>query len=151
LIVTGPLGGSLRRGRHLTFTPRLAVAEWLVRNTRPSAMMDISDGLATDLPRLAHQCQLAVELDETRLPIHADVPADAAERHRIAAALTDGEDFELVFAIDQKVAGSLDSVPRDLGVSFTAIGSLQPGQGCFITDARGVRQPLSVGGYRHSF
>src|SRR5690606_13135411 len=53
IAVTGRLGGSLASGRHLDFSPRLAEARWLADNLRPTAMMDLSDGLAKDLPRLA--------------------------------------------------------------------------------------------------
>src|SRR5271154_2330066 len=49
IFVTGPLGGSLKSGRHLNFLPRMAQARFLVENYKPSAMMDISDGLAGDL------------------------------------------------------------------------------------------------------
>ena len=52
VLVTGRLGGSIH-GKHLTFAPRLAEAAWLAARLRPTAMMDLSDGLAKDLPRLA--------------------------------------------------------------------------------------------------
>jgi len=50
IAVTGKLGGSLG-GRHLTFAPRVAEAAWLVEHLRPTAMMDLSDGVAKDLLR----------------------------------------------------------------------------------------------------
>lgn len=53
LYVTGRLGGSFPSGRHLGFRPRLREARWLVSRHRIRAMMDLSDGLAADLPRLA--------------------------------------------------------------------------------------------------
>ncbi len=52
LFVTGRLGGSLR-GRHLRFVPRINESRWLTKNFRVHAMMDLSDGLGADLPRLA--------------------------------------------------------------------------------------------------
>ncbi len=51
VFVTGTLGGS-RRGKHLTFTPRIKEARWLVSNFPLHAMMDLSDGLSSDLQRL---------------------------------------------------------------------------------------------------
>lgn len=88
LLVTGRLGGSIR-GKHLGFTPRLAEAAWLVRHLRPSAMMDLSDGLAKDLPRLAEASGCGFELGE--------VPATSGcDRQQ---ALGDGEDYELLLAV----------------------------------------------------
>ncbi|RME93383.1 MAG: thiamine-monophosphate kinase [Verrucomicrobia bacterium] len=61
LFVTGELGGSLA-GRHLDFEPRLVQARWLARHFRPRAMIDLSDGLATDLRHLLAADGLGAEL-----------------------------------------------------------------------------------------
>jgi len=90
LFVTGRLGGS-RAGRHLTFTPRIVESAWLTGRFRVHAMMDLSDGLAADLPRLARASGCGFELDERSLPRRRG--AD------LAAALGDGEDYELLFAV----------------------------------------------------
>jgi len=89
IYVTGRLGGSFASGRHLDFHPRLSEAAWLVRHFKPSAMMDLSDGLAADLPKLARASAVGFTLDPETLPRNAGV-----ETH---AALNDGEDFELLF------------------------------------------------------
>ncbi|MGA0846894.1 MAG: thiamine-phosphate kinase [Luteolibacter sp.] len=91
LLVTGRLGGSLISGRHLSFAPRLAEARWLVQKHRPSAMMDLSDGLAVDLPRLAAASGCGYAIDESALPLAAGCSVDQA--------LRDGEDFELLIAL----------------------------------------------------
>ena len=117
LYVTGRLGGSLR-GKHLSFTPRLAEAMWLVTHHLPHAMMDISDGLAADLPRLAAASKCAFELDESSIP--------CTPGFTTAEALSDGEDFELLVAVAPKSAGKLEGAwrrkfPR---LPLTRIGSL---------------------------
>jgi thiamine-monophosphate kinase len=117
LFVTGRLGGSLR-GRHLEFVPRVAESRWLTENFRIHAMMDLSDGLGTDLPRLARASHVSFEIDETAL-----------RRTRgctIAQAISDGEDYELLFSISPKDSESLLSrwrkkFPR---VPLTRIGQL---------------------------
>lgn len=91
LLVTGTLGGSFS-GKHLAFTPRVQEAEWLVSNFKPAAMMDLSDGLAKDLPRLAEASGCGFLLDRERLPLS---PGCSVEQ-----ALNDGEDFELLLAMD---------------------------------------------------
>lgn len=88
IFVTGCLGGSIR-GKHLDFTPRLAEAAWLVGNFLPSAMMDLSDGLAKDLPRLAKKSNCGFRLDRDAIP--------CGEGCSLEAALGDGEDYELLF------------------------------------------------------
>ena len=90
LFVTGRLGGSIH-GRHLDFIPRLREAEWLVRNQKPTAMMDLSDGLAQDLPRLASASGCGFVVDEAALPLNPGCTA--------AQALRDGEDFEILFTL----------------------------------------------------
>lgn len=117
LYVTGRLGGS-RVGKHLDFTPRLAEARWLVTHFRPSAMMDLSDGLAADLPRLVAASRCSFRIEPEYLPRTAGCT--------IEQALSDGEDFELLFALAPRHAVKLErawkkSFPR---LPLTRIGEL---------------------------
>ena len=89
LWVTGRLGGSLE-GKHLSFLPRVEEAQWLVENMRPTAMMDLSDGLAKDLPRLAKASGCGFRLDGGSVPL--------TDGCLLRQALCDGEDFELLFS-----------------------------------------------------
>lgn len=91
LFVTGTLGGSLA-GKHLNFTPRLEEASWLVTTHRLTAMMDLSDGLAKDLPRLANSSQCGFQLEESSFPLNPGCT--------IAQGLGDGEDYEILFSIN---------------------------------------------------
>lgn len=117
LFVTGTLGGSLG-GKHLSFTPRIKEANWLVSKCKPTAMMDMSDGLAKDLPRLAAASGCGFQLDRELLPV---TPGCSQ-----AQALGDGEDFELLFACEEERANSLMSAWRTEfpGVPLTRIGRL---------------------------
>ncbi|MHC4377421.1 MAG: thiamine-phosphate kinase, partial [Planctomycetota bacterium] len=94
LILTGPVGGS-RLGRHLRIEPRLAAGRqlWLAGAT---GLMDVSDGLALDLHRLARASDVAFELHD--VPIHRDArrAARASGRTPLEHALGDGEDHELL-------------------------------------------------------
>lgn len=91
IYVTGSLGGSLNSGRHLLFPPRLAEAEWLAKGRWATSLMDISDGLASDLPRLARASRVAFALDESRVP--------RRRGRSLQQALCDGEDYELLFTV----------------------------------------------------
>lgn len=93
LCVSGRLGGSFESGRHLTFTPRLELAKYLLtHDLQPGAMMDLSDGLGSDLPRLAAASLCGYELDLGAIPCHPGISV----RH----AISDGEDYELLFTLD---------------------------------------------------
>lgn len=117
IFVTGRLGGSLR-GRHLDFVPRLAEGEWLAKGGYASAMMDLSDGLAADLPRLARASGCGFRIE-----------AEAVPRTRgatVEQALSDGEDYELLVAVPKRKSGGLAAewkkrFPR---VPLTEIGEL---------------------------
>ena len=89
IFVTGKLGGSLA-GRHLRFEPRVEEAVWLNENFRLHAMMDLSDGLAKDLPRLARASRVGFRIDRAALPLNRGCTVDQG--------LGDGEDYELLFA-----------------------------------------------------
>ncbi len=118
LAVSGRLGGSFESGRPLDFTPWLELARALLEGgARPHAMMDLSDGLACDLPRLAQASGCAYTLEESALPCHAGCSPEQA--------LCDGEDYELLmaFAPDTWEKVSRMELPRPL----TRIGFLTSG------------------------
>ena len=134
LFVTGRLGGS-RAGKHLDFTPRLAEARWLVAHFKPHAMMDVSDGLAADLPRLAKASSCGFTLAEPRVPI--------THGCTLAQALGDGEDFELLFALPpQDVAG----LEREWRRTFPRLPLSQIGR---LTQRSTLNTQLSQNGYDH--
>jgi len=90
IFVTGRLGATQAR-RHLEFIPRLDEGRWLAQQGFPSAMMDLSDGLGADLPRLADGSGVSFTLQETAIP--------RARGATLQAALNDGEDYELLFTV----------------------------------------------------
>jgi thiamine-monophosphate kinase len=120
LYVTGRLGGSLA-GRHLDFVPRLAEARWLSENFHIRAMMDISDGLAADLPRIAKASGCGFEICEEHIPRNHGCT--------VAQALGDGEDFELLVAVHPRDAARLEAKWRAHfpKLPLTRIGSLTRG------------------------
>lgn len=123
VVVTGRLGGSIR-GKHLTFTPRLAEAAWLVRHLRPSAMMDLSDGLAKDLPRLAEASGCGFELGA--------IPANRGCGR--AQALGDGEDYELLLTVSpRRWNAAAADWPKDFPPLSIVGKLLPPGRSTLLT------------------
>ena len=153
IFVTGELGGSLA-GRHLEFEPRLAEARWLAENFSIHALMDLSDGLAGDLRHLLKASGVGAELLKPAIPVSraarlAAKTGDAA-KPALVAALTDGEDFELLFTVASK-----DAVPLLDGwnqqfpkLKLSCIGKIVAGEGIRLRDKTGV-QTLAAHGYVH--
>src|SRR5437764_5173724 len=119
LFVTGRLGGSLR-GKHLKFIPRIEESRWLTKNFPVHAMMDLSDALGADLPRLAKASGLGFKIDKDALPL--------APGAKIDNAISDGEDYELLFAVSARDRARLESSWRKEFPKppLTRIGSLIP-------------------------
>jgi thiamine-monophosphate kinase len=115
LLVTGNLGGSIS-GKHLNFTPRLCEAQWLVRHFKPTAMMDLSDGLGKDLRRLAAASSCGISLERNEIPVTPGCT--------VGQALGDGEDFELLLAIDPARTDELLAAWPFSGTPLTRIGQL---------------------------
>ncbi|MDA1230496.1 MAG: thiamine-phosphate kinase [Planctomycetota bacterium] len=149
IFVTGPLGGSLHSGRHLTFPPRLPISEWLSGAVNIHAMMDLSDGITIDLHRMMEASGTAAEISSSAIPIHSDVPTDWDPDKRLAAALSDGEDFELLFTVNAADALNLTKFAETAGFSMFQIGRVTNGFGIHLTDQNGHRRLMNEAGWQH--
>jgi thiamine-monophosphate kinase len=164
IFVTGTLGGSLA-GKHLEFDPRLVEARWLAEHFDVHAMMDISDGLATDLRRLLQASQVGADLLATAIPIsraaravarnstegqERATPSGRPRKTPLQAALTDGEDFELLFTLPSREAvPMLDAWKKRFPeLPISCVGKITKGPGLHIKDKAGMR-PMTEHGYVH--
>jgi thiamine-monophosphate kinase len=153
LFVTGELGGSLR-GKHLEFEPRLAEARWLTQHFNLGAMIDLSDGLAGDLRHLLQASRVGAELLSAAIPVsraaRQQARAESAAKPPLLAALTDGEDFELLFTLPARQAVALaDAWKKQFpGLPLSCIGKITAEAGLRLRDRRGV-SPLTAHGYTH--
>jgi thiamine-monophosphate kinase len=121
ICVTGRLGGAWRTKRHLRFTPRIAEALLLAERYGLHAMIDLSDGMATDLGHLCRASGVAAEVEAAAVPVHAD--ARRTSKDPLMAALSDGEDYELLFALAPQDAERLVR-EQPLGVCVTRVGTV---------------------------
>lgn len=137
IFVTGSLGGSIS-GKHLNFMPRMTEAAWLVRHFKPSAMMDLSDGLGKDLPRLAASSGCGFIMEESALPITSGCT--------LSQAIGDGEDFELLFTLSPGQANELTRAWKETfpDLVLTPIGHMTA-RGKGITLAGGWEHFKSLG------
>jgi thiamine-monophosphate kinase len=153
IFVTGKLGGSLQ-GKHLDFEPRLREARWLAANFSIHAMIDLSDGLASDLRHLLKASGVGAELLASAIPISREAKsaarAESSAKPPLLAALTDGEDFELLFTVASRDAVPLvDAWKKEFpDLPLSCIGKTTAEEGLRIRDKQGVRA-LTVHGYTH--
>ena len=153
IFVTGVLGGA-SAGKHFDFEPRLAEARWLAEHFPVHAMIDLSDGLAGDLRHVLKASGFGAELLKSAIPVSRAAKEitrkNPSAKTPLAAALTDGEDFELLFTVAASEAVPLlDAWKKQFPkLKLNCIGKIVAGEGITIRDKEGVR-PLTAHGYVH--
>lgn len=152
LLVTGPLGGSIH-GKHLDFTPRVREAQALHATADLHAMIDISDGLAADLAHICNASGCSAVIDAQAVPIASAVAAHPDARTPLEHALYDGEDFELLVAVDPTDGQRLIATQPIAGLQLVKIGQFYPANSAQeqlrLRDQSGER-PLQPGGWVHA-
>lgn len=145
LVVTGHLGGSFKSGRHLRPEPRLAEGQWLAKQAAVTAMMDLSDGLAADAPKLAAASGCGCLLIPGNVPIHDDL---IKENNALEKAFCDGEDFELLFTVDAAAWPTM-TLAWPFDTPLNNVGWLIQDAGSFIEDAYGRIAASPYHGFEH--
>ncbi|MHC5138349.1 MAG: thiamine-phosphate kinase [Planctomycetota bacterium] len=139
ICVTGTLGGSLA-GKHLDFVPRVNEALEITKAAQINAMMDITDGLSTDLNRICKQSNVGASLLAECIPIS---DAAAKQKNPLEAALHDGEDFELLFTLSPAEYEKLSQL------TITKIGTVTYSGRMELKTPNGQIKLLTAKGYDH--
>lgn len=151
ILVTGPLGGSFFRGRHLRPEPRIHEALALTAAAPIRAMIDLSDGLSSDLGHLLKESGgLGATVDAGAIPVHADA-IDQSRADGVSAldhALNDGEDFELCLTVAPEDAEALLADPP-AGVRLSRVGTITDSPGIMLRAADGRLTPIKARGFDH--
>ncbi len=148
LFVTGAVGGSLNSERHLKFDPRVREARVLVGHFDVTSMIDISDGLAGDVRHIAAQSEVGIVIEGDQVPIHSDVDSTRDPEVRLNHALTDGEDFELLFTVSPQEGTRLLRKANSLNLTVSKIGECTTGSELRLR-INGAMTPFPVGGWCH--
>ncbi|MGO9863795.1 MAG: thiamine-phosphate kinase [Terriglobales bacterium] len=155
IYVTGELGGAAAALARLAgskaaaaadsrqFHPlaRVAVGQWLRRRGVASAMIDVSDGLSTDLEHICQESQVGAEIDVEAIP-RAQAGA-GGEPVALDVALHGGDDYELLFTSASAVAAKV------AGVRVTRIGRITRSKGMRLIGADGKVRTLKAKGWEH--
>jgi len=109
--------------KHLYPEPRLALGRWLAERRLASAMMDLSDGLSTDLPRLCAANKVGARIEAEKLPaVLGRKGVQSQDEDSLHLALHGGDEYELLFTVPRK---KMNRIPRSVGgVPLTAIGKI---------------------------
>lgn len=135
-------------GRYLRPAPRIGLAPLLLEFA--SGALDISDGLAKDLNRLAVGADLHARVAFDALPLSPPARTMIATApHLVSAVISGGDDYEILFAVPSEREDDLKAASASLPFNVTRIGELNSGVGVSIIDAQGAEMPLGVGGYDH--
>lgn len=148
ILVTGPLGGSIL-GKHLDFTPRVREARELHQFCDLHAMIDISDGLSQDLHHLCEESHCGAILHAEAIPISqaAHEQANQDGKRPLEHALSDGEDFELLFTVSPEDGSRLLRDQPVSGIQLVKIGEMTSSS--FEIEENGINRKLEPKGYEH--
>lgn len=155
IFCTGTLGGSIL-GKHLDVTPRVREALFLHEKYQLHAMIDISDGLIGDLFHILEESNKGATLFTDKIPIAEaaflmkESPLIKEKKSPLKHALSDGEDFELLFTLSSQQGEKL-LAEQPLDIPVTHIGIVTEEQGCKLHHPNGTQTPLTKQGWEHSF
>ncbi len=132
--------------KHLYPEPRLALGQWLARNGLATAMMDLSDGLSSDLPRLCAASGAGARVEMSKIPLvrRAEL-AHRSGHDPMQLALHGGDDYELLFAIPRNKAKLLPKTYR--GIALTPIGKITEKREVLVVEESGRARKLVPGGW----
>jgi thiamine-monophosphate kinase len=160
IFVTGQLGGSaatldmLAKGKklraidfasHFHPTPQIAVGRFLREKELASAMIDISDGLSTDLGHICEESGVGAEIQSDAIPVASIRMGNTARKVNLKFALHGGEDYQLLFTTPEA-----NNIPSQIaGVAITPIGSVTRRKKIFLRDSQGMKRELLPQGWEH--
>ncbi len=150
ILVTGTLGGSLL-GKHLRFEPRLKEGLVLNKNFTIHAMIDISDGLTADLNHILEESRVGAILYEDQIPVSeaAAKMGGKSGNTPLYHALSDGEDYELLFTLSKGQANKVVKSPLFERGTFSCIGEIIKGHGIQMKFLDGKIHRVKPRGYEH--
>lgn len=164
IFATGTLGDSsaglelLKKGkrkgflinRHLKPTPRIKEAYFIAKNRFATSMIDVSDGLSTDLNHICEQSRVGAVIYEDKIPLSKELKKAELKKAPLGYALSGGEDYELLFTVKKKNVKNIYNAISRSRLSATMIGEItERKRGILLVDRKGSQMPLLPTGFNH--
>jgi thiamine-monophosphate kinase len=143
---------ALLRRAHLDPQPQVRLGRMLAESGLIHAMMDISDGLATDLAHICKESGVGAEIMADDVPLADELKKTAAalQLSSMQLALQGGEDYQLVFTAAAENSGPLRNLGREAGVDIACVGRIVAGEGVMLWQD-GAWRDITFRGYEHRF
>lgn len=135
--------------RHLMPTPRVKAGMVLAEAGLATSMIDVSDGLSSDLMHIMEQSGAGALVYAESVPLSGGLKKTFGDKKALRLALHGGEDYELLFTARPGSRAKLQGLKKRAGTSITLIGSVTEGGGAFLVSGDGGRKALRPGGYEH--
>ena len=151
LLMAGTSAGSYERAvkKHLYPEPRLALGQWLANSHLATSMMDLSDGLSTDLDRLCRASSVGAQIQASQIPAVEGPKRNEASKPKkddaLTRALNGGDDYELLFTVRATKAGRLPSSFK--GIPLTPIGQITRTRAILLVQSDGRTKRLRPSGW----
>jgi thiamine-monophosphate kinase len=147
----GEQPGAFLASRHHRPAPRIALGRELARARLPSAMIDLSDGLASDLGHILEASGVGAEVDAAALPLSPAFRTHLARRPALFdLALAGGEDYELLCTVPPEQLAAALAIGTGTGVPLTVVGKVtDSAAGLQLRSDGGMLRPLRIRGYEH--
>ncbi len=136
--------------KHLKPDPRIKEARYLVKNLKINSMIDISDGLSSELFHLTERSQLGALIYEENIPISSRCLrlAPVFNENPLIWALSSGEEYELLFTVAGKDRGRIEKIKSKVDV--TIIGEMvDKSRGVKLVQKAGKLKDLNIRGFVH--
>lgn len=141
IYTTGPLGGSLESGRHLTPPNTKIKMKSLLKHVRITSMIDLSDGLATDLKHILSRSGVGAIITKSADIIHKDAKT-------FEDAMVNGEDFELCFTVSSQDSDLLKSLGLVESLGLIRVGTITDSKKLLLQDRNNISD-FNLSGYQH--
>jgi thiamine-monophosphate kinase len=132
--------------KHLYPEPRLSLGQWLAEKRLATALMDLSDGLSSDLPRLCTASGVGAQIEEAKLPlVSAAATKRTARFDGLQLALDGGDDYELLFTVPRR---NVAHIPRSFrSLPLTRIGEITLGRAILLRGKNNREHQLAASGW----